>query len=83
MLCSIFCTIFLFTSLSTSCLPTRIAFLIARLAAAVADQAISAHAQQRRAAVFLPIVLGINLLHRRLEQLHRRRAGLLQFMTKC
>src|SRR5271170_7426055 len=52
------------------------------LAAAMTDQAIPADAQQRSAAIFLPIVLGVNFLHRRLELLHGSRTGLLQFVTE-
>src|SRR5580658_2908944 len=51
-------------------------------AAAVADQTIPTNTQQRSTAIFLPIVPGINLLHRRLELFHGRRAGLLQLTTK-
>ena len=40
---------------------------------AVANQTIAAYAQQRRAAVFLPIMLLVNLLHHRLELLQKLR----------
>src|SRR3954462_14697826 len=36
-------------------------------ASAVADDVVAAYPQQRRAAVLLPVVAGVNLLHDRLE----------------
>src|SRR3954454_8048658 len=50
----------------------------AGVAAAVADQAVAAHPEQGRAAVLLPVVLRVDLLHHRLELAERFRGEFLQ-----
>src|SRR6185312_17527723 len=47
--------------------------------AAMADEAVPAHAQQRRPAVLLPVVLLIDPLHHRLELLDQAGVGIIEF----
>ena len=71
-------TIFSLIRLAVSCFTTRIAFFDgAGFGSAVTDQDVTVHAEQRRAAVFLPVVGRVDLLHDRVELIDELGGGFL------